>query len=297
MTAVHAALDELAERLGLTRDDTARGIIRLANNNMVNAIKLVSVNRGHDPRDFTLVAFGGGGAMHACALARELGIEKVVIPNLSGVFSAWGMLLSDLRRDYLQTEIVDMAAPGVMEHISDVFDVLETQASTEYQAEGIEPSRVRFTRHGRLRYQNQEHSTVIELPGGELTPSMTDGILERFHARYEREYTYRLDAPVEFVTYHLVALAGVDELRPEAMPPTQRQAEAAVKGTRLVDYLSEGEHEATVYDGPLVEPGMSLSGPAVIEEAAATIVIPPGMSCRVDEYDNYRIATKSGDDR
>ena len=95
-----------------SRQEAARGIVRIANNNMVNAIKLISVNRGHDPRDFTLIAFGGGGGMHACALARELGIKKVVIPKQSSVFSAWGMLLSDLRRDYLQTQIVDLSPKG-----------------------------------------------------------------------------------------------------------------------------------------------------------------------------------------
>src|SRR4030043_2095664 len=112
MEGVARALDKLAATLDTSRQEVARGIVRIANNNMVNAIKLISVNRGHDPRDFALLAFGGGGGMHAAALAKELSIKTVVIPKQSSVFSAWGMLLSDLRRDYLQTQIVDLSISG-----------------------------------------------------------------------------------------------------------------------------------------------------------------------------------------
>lgn len=291
MDAVAASLDKLAETLGLSQQDTARGIVRLANNNMVNAIKLISVNRGHDPRDFTLIAFGGGGGMHACALAKELGIKKVVIPNQSGVFSAWGMLLSDLRRDYLQTQIVELSTPDAIQQLSDNFAALEEQAYLEYEAEDIARSRVRFLRYGRLRYQNQEHSTEIDLPDGPITIDQMDNILEHFHTNYEREYTYRLDAPVELVTYHLIAIAEVDKLEPQKLSPDEGDAADAVKGYRHVDYLGAGIHEATLYNGDALTPGMSFSGPAIIEEAETTIVIPPDMPCSVDEYGNYQILT------
>src|SRR5207244_1497576 len=100
----------IADSLGIEIDEAARGIVRIANNNMVNALKLVSLNRGHDPRDFALVAFGGGGGMHAVALAGELGIGKVVIPRAASVFSAWGMLMSDLRRDFFVTRLLTLSA-------------------------------------------------------------------------------------------------------------------------------------------------------------------------------------------
>lgn len=291
MPAVDRALDDLAQRLNISSQEAARGIIRLANNNMVNAIKLISVNRGHDPRDFTLIAFGGGGGMHACALARELGIKKVVIPNQSGVFSAWGMLLTDLRRDYLQTRITELSKPEIATELGATFAALEEQAYQEYEAENISRSRVRFLRYGRFRYQNQEHSTEVDLPGGELSPDQMDGILEHFHANYEREYTYRLNAPVELVTYHLIALAEVDKLQPQKLPRSEGRVEDAVKGRREVDYLEEGSHQATLYDGERLAPGMSFTGPAIIEEAEATVVIPPGLPCHIDEYGNYQILT------
>ena len=291
MAGVNKALDTLAHQLNLSRQEAARGIVRLANNNMVNAIKLISVNRGHDPRDFTLIAFGGGGGMQACALAKELSIKKVIIPNLSGVFSAWGMLLSDLRRDYLQTRIVELSTPETANQLDDTFAALEEAAYQEYEAENIARSRVRFLRYGRFRYQNQEHSTEIDLPGGAITADRMAGILEHFHTNYEREYTYRLDAPVELVTYHLIALAEVDKLTPHPLPKGRGKVEVAIKGYREVDYLEAGLQRATLYNGHLLAPCMSFTGPAIIEEAEATVVIPPGMPCHVDEYGNYQIIT------
>ncbi|NOZ72096.1 MAG: hydantoinase/oxoprolinase family protein [Chloroflexi bacterium] len=291
MKGVNEALDKLAAKLKISRQETARGIIRLANNNMVNAIKLISVNRGHDPRDFTLIAFGGGGGMHACTLAAELGIKKVIIPHLSGVFSAWGMLLSDLRRDYLQTQIVELTSASAAQQMSDVFAALEERAYQEYEAENIDRSRVSFLRYGRFRYQNQEHSTEIDLPNGPISETMLDDIIEHFHVNYEREYTYRLDAPIELVTYHLIAMAEVDKLKPQKLPAGNGKIEQAIKGIRKVDFLEAGVHQATIYDGDALTPGMRFEGPAIIEEAETTVVIPPGMPCEIDDYGNYQILT------
>jgi N-methylhydantoinase A len=252
MDAVNRALDKLAATLSpspsgrgvggegggeVVRQEVARGIVRIANNNMVNAIKLISVNRGHDPRDFTLIAFGGGGGMHACALARELSIKKVVIPKQSSVFSAWGMLLSDLRRDYLQTQIVDLSAPEAAARLDASLRQLEEKALQEFAAEAIDRARVHFLRYGRCRYQNQEHSVEIVLPGGKITAAQIEAIRQRFDTDYEREYTYRLAAPVELVAYHLVAIAEVDKLKPEKLPATGRKLEDAVKGRREVDFV------------------------------------------------------------
>jgi N-methylhydantoinase A len=291
MGAVDRTLGELATTLGTSRQDVARGIVRIANNNMVNAIKLISVNRGHDPRDFTLIAFGGGGGMHACALARELGIKKVVIPKQSSVFSAWGMLLSDLRRDYLQTQIVDLSEEGAASQLDEALQELEGKALRAYAAEEIDPARVHFLRYGRCRYQNQEHSVEIVLPDGEITAGQIEAIRQRFDTDYEREYTYTLDTPVELVAFHLVAFAEVDKLEPQKLPATGAHLEAAVKAQREVDFAEGGVHLATIYDGDALEPGMEFTGPAIIEESGATTVIPPGLPCLVDDYGDYHIRT------
>jgi N-methylhydantoinase A len=229
--------------------------------------------------------------MHAAALAKELGIKKVIIPKQSGVFSAWGMLLSDLRRDYLLTQIEDMTVADAAQCMGDMLAELEEKAYREFEAENIDRSRVRFQRYGRCRYQNQEHSTEIDLPAGQITQKRMAEILEHFHANYEREYTYRLAAPVELVTYHLIAIAEVDKLQPEKAPSSGRPASAAVKGQREVDYADAGVHVASLYDGDLLEPGMAFAGPAIIEESGTTVVIPPGVDCKIDDYGNYRLAT------
>ncbi len=291
MNGVNKALDKLAATLQSNRQEVARGIVRIANNNMVNTIKLISVNRGHDPRDFTLIAFGGGGGMHACALARELGIKKVVIPRLSGVFSAWGMLLSDLRRDYLQTQIVELSGVEGAAQINTALSMLEEQAIQEYAAENIDRSRVHFIRYGRCRYQNQEHSVEIALPGGIITAEQIEAIREHFASEYEREYTYRLTAPAELVCYHLIAIAEVDKLKPEKHPKPGRKLLDALKGRREVDFVESGIHQATIYNGDSLEPGMSFTGPAIIEEADTTVVIPPDLPCFMDDFGNYCIQT------
>jgi N-methylhydantoinase A len=290
MKAVGKALDALAGRLACDRAEAARGIIRIANNNMVNALKLVSVNRGHDPREYTMIAFGGGGGMHACALALELGIRNVIIPKQAGVFSAWGMLMSDLRRDYIQTRIIELDTPSAPGVLTASVAALQEQAWKEFAAESVSRAKVRFIRGGMFRYQNQAHSVEVALPDGEITASVLKDIRDSFHAAYEKEYTYRLDAPVELVGFHVVAFAEVGRLTPAKLPASGRRLGEAVKEKRTVDFTT-GIHEAVIYNGDLLEPGMQFSGPAVIEEAGSTTVVNPGMPCRVDDYGNLHIQT------
>jgi len=215
----------------------------------------------------------------------------VVIPKQSSVFSAWGMLLSDLRRDYLQTQIVDLSAQGAAAQLDESLRQLEEKALQEFAAEDIDRARVHFLRYGRCRYQNQEHSVEIVLPDGKITATQIEAIRQRFDTDYEREYTYRLAAPVELVAYHLVAIAEVDKLKPEKLPATGRKLEDAVKGRREVDFVEAGIHQATIYNGDALEPGMNFVGPAIIEESGATTVIPPGLPCHVDDYGDYHIRT------
>ncbi|MEM6461877.1 MAG: hydantoinase/oxoprolinase family protein [Pseudomonadota bacterium] len=288
MDAANTAIEAVASKLGVTEREAARGIIRIANNNMVNALKLVSLNRGYDPRDFTLVAFGGGGGMHAVALAAELGVKKVVVPAGAAVFSAWGMMMSDLRRDYFVTRLADIAE-GAAAGIEALFAETEDQARRQFETEGIDPSKVSFLRFGKFRYQNQEHTTEVLLPDGAVTDARLDEIETLFHDTYEREYTYRLDAPVEMVGIHLVASAEVGKLTMAAQPLGAPDAEAARKGKRMVDFALEGEHESVIFDGPVLKPGMTFSGPAIIEDPGTTIVLHPGCSAQVDAYGNLHI--------
>lgn len=288
MPATEKSIRALSEKLGVEINQAAEGIIRIANNNMINALKLVSLNRGFDTRDFTLLAFGGGGGMHAVALGQELQVKKVVVPAAASVFSAWGMMMSDLRRDFFVTQLLDLSE-GASAKIEQTFADTEAQAFRTFVDEGVDATQVTFQRYGKFRYQNQEHTTEVLLSGDAISDESLSKIASDFHETYEREYTYRLDAPVEMVGIHLVAKAEVGklEMRPETVGGPD--ANGAIKGTRTVDYALEGKHEATIYDGDRLSPGMEFPGPAIVEDSGSTVVVHPGNLVSVDAFRNIHI--------
>jgi N-methylhydantoinase A len=288
MKAADSSLEKVGKGLGVTPDEAARGIIRIANNNMINALKLVSLNRGFDPRDFVLVAFGGGGGMHAVALAQELGVKKVVIPAAASVFSAWGMMMSDLRRDYFITHLADLIE-GAGADIESAFSIVESQAISQFKSEGIEETNIKFTRYGNFRYKNQEHTTEVQLSSGVISDQQISEIESVFHETYEHEYTYRLDMPVELVGIHVVATSEVGKLTMKEMPSSGTLETEARKGEREVDYALEGTHKAQLYDGEKLEPGMEFVGPSIIEDSGSTTVVHPENKVYIDGYSNIHI--------
>jgi N-methylhydantoinase A len=142
---------------------------------------------------------------------------------------------------------------------------------------------------GKFRYENQEHHVEIGLPEGALDAVSIESVSATFHAAYEREYTYRLDAPIEFVGLHLIARADIGKLEPVKLRSTGRKVVEALKGRRDVDYALEGVHSAAIYDGDLLEPGMQLDGPAVIETRGTTVLVHPYNKVRMDDYGNIHI--------
>ena len=288
MAAVEKAIAAVGDKLEMGPDEAARGIVRIANNNMMNALKLVSLNRGFDPREFTLVAFGGGGGMHAVALAQELGVRKVVIPSGASVFSAWGMMMSELRRDYFVTRLLDLQLSEA-ERIEATFAETEEAAARQFVAEGVPESQVRTRRFGRFRYQNQEHTTEVPVQSGKLAADDIAAVEATFHEVYEREYTYRLNAPVEMVGIHVVAHADVGKLQLFERESTGAPAASAVKGVRKVDFAMEGVFRSDIYDGAKLSPGMRFKGPAIVEESGMTAVIHPGNAVEIDGYGNIHV--------
>ncbi|AKS09918.1 hydantoinase/oxoprolinase family protein [Pseudomonas trivialis] len=289
LPAVSRGLNTLCQRLRLPMDEVARGIVRLANDNMVNALKLVSLSRGHDPRELTLMAFGGGGAMHAVALAQELGVKKVIVPRSASVFSAWGMTLSDLRRDLFINRFVETADSNNLDQAQQFLEELMCAARAQFVTEAIPPQQVELQVHCKLRYQNQEHSVEVLLNPQERLDADWAAIEQRFHSVYEQHYTYQLQAPLEIIGFHLVAVAQIGKLQPTARPITGRLVSEACKGLRRVDYAQEGIHEALLYDYDLLEPLMTFSGPAIVEDAGTTVVVHPGNRVHVDRLGNLHI--------
>jgi len=287
VAAAHDALGRIGAPLGLSAEEAAIGMIRLANANMVTALKLISVQRGYDPRDFTLVAFGGGGAMHAAELAAELRMPRVIIPTEPAVFSAWGMLMSDLRRDVIQTHIVrsdDVQPPTV----TSIWRELEDELAAFFHEEGVDASAVRFARRADMRYLGQEHTVNVPFPTGDVTAGALEEVRESFHARHQRLYTYRLDAPVEFVSFHVTAAVAVAASNPAHRPP-QKGDGAQPRGRRRVTFDAFGTIDTPVYDRASLGSGVSISGPAIIEEPAATTVVFPAQVAQADDYGHLHI--------
>jgi N-methylhydantoinase A len=294
MDAVNKAIGALAQRLDKDPAAVALGIVEIADANMVNALKLISINRGFDPRDFVLVAFGGGGGMHAVSLAQELGVKRVVVPQAAGVFSAWGMVMSDLRRDFFLTRLLPFDSARSAVQAEDLLAELVAQGRSGYEQEGIAAADIETSCFVKLRYQNQEHALEVKVAPGEQLAQACTQITQRFHDQYEQQYTYRLQTPVELIGVHVVAYARIGKLTPVPAALSDRPASDAHKGRRQVDYGRSGLHEADIYDSTRLLPGMHFTGPAVIEDPGTTTVIFPGNTVFIDAYGNTLIDHLNG---
>ena len=280
-----AAMGKVADGLGCSVDEAAVAVIRLVDANMINALKLVSIQRGHDPRDFALMVGGGGGAMHGASLGRELGVKEIAVPRFPGLFSAWGMLATAPRRDFMLTAL-QRAESLNMADVLTLFAELREEAERYFRSEGGHDT---FTSacHIDMRYAGQEHAVTVPI---DLDRTTRDTLLDAFHAAHERAYTFRLaDTPVELVTFRLTATADV--ARPELTPWTAegRSAEAAARGIRGVDFGEDGRHETRVYDRDLLPPGFEADGPVIVEEPSSTTLVCPGQRVRVDNLGFLRI--------
>lgn len=289
---VKAAIKEkVADHFEMTVEEAALGIIRIANSNMLNALKLISVRKGHNPREFSLVAFGGGGSMHAPALAKELGVKKVIVPVASSVFSAWGMLMTDLRHDYIQTYIRRINELNPIE-LNKEWNSIEVQALKQYQEEGVSEEKVLFTRFADIRYLGQEHTVKVPVPNGEWSDETLKEVVKRFGDLHEQHYTFKLEGtPAEIVNLHLTAFGKVLKPKMKKINSINSNIQEAYKETRPVYFEEEGWVETKVYSRSLFGKGMEVSGPAIVEEQSASTVIYPGQSLTVDEYGNLIIET------
>ena len=255
---------------------------------MIDALKIVSVQRGYDPRDFVLVASGGGGPMHAARLGRELNVRETLIPAHPGVFSAWGMLATAPRLDLVRTRFMPAADTG-QDAVATIFEEMKAEARAYFAGlQGVDPDALSFATDLEMRYEGQEHS--VRFPT-DLARDDRDAVLEAFHTAHERAFTFRLDdTPVEFVHFHLTAEAEV--LRPALTPlaPDGLDAAKARIGTRKVDFGEDGVADTAVFLRRLLPPGFEAAGPALVEEASSTTMVLPGQRLRVDDYGFLRIS-------
>jgi N-methylhydantoinase A len=277
------AIGPIADTFKISVEDAAMGVIRLADSNMVNALKLVSVRRGYDPREFIMVAFGGGGAMHAGALARELRVKKVLIPTNPAVFSAYGMLMTDLRQDFIRTMIrrTDQIDPA---ELNSFYSDMESQAMDLMKEQHIPEDRIVYQRFADIRYMGQEHTVKVPVPVKSISEGDLPEINEQFHQLHEQAYTFRLESPVELVNYHLTAFGVVEKPQLNKISGNSLTLEKARKGKRSVNYDELGYHESPIYERDLFPVGKGIHGPMVIEEPASTTVVFPDQRVLRDEY-------------
>ncbi|GBC69015.1 Acetophenone carboxylase gamma subunit [archaeon HR01] len=286
--AAEKAVAKISEHFGTSVEEAAAGIIKVAAGNMVNLLRLVSVARGHDPRDFTLVAFGGAGPMFATLLARELQVSKTVIPRIPGVFSAWGMLMTDLRHDFKMTRVMKLDDAHI-DILNNLFNTLEEEGRQVLTAQGINEVDMYFVRTLDLRYYGQEHTVSIEVPSGMFNRGLIQEITERFHKAHEKEYTFRLDSPVEVVNLHLAAFAKVSKPRIAVLQGDTQDFEEASKGYRRAYLPGVGFTEVPVYEREKLPIGNTKQGPAIIEEKTSTTLVMPGDTFKIDNFGNIVI--------
>lgn len=287
-----AAVERLAAPLGLSVEEAALGILRVVTANMARAIRVVSVKRGYDPRDYALVPFGGAGPLHASRLARELGMRTIVVPEVPGAQSALGLLMTDVRTDFMRTHITTVSSESVDALLAG-FAPLERQADAWFAHEGIEDAHRGVVRRLELRYAGQNFELAVDVPEGAVDADLIARIVEEFHVAHERVYGYRSpDARVEAVTFRLEASgqAAHVELREDAL--IGEDPSAAVVGTRNTCFdPAEGYTPIPVYDRSLLVPGNRISGPAIVEQMDTTTVLLPGDECTVDTLRNLVIRT------
>jgi len=291
--AVEAIHREIAGPLGLDPIEAAYGIYRLVNTNMADATKVVSVEKGHDPREFALVAAGGAGALHGSKIAEIVGIPRVIVPKTASVFCALGMLESDLKHDYVRTMWAPLANLDLeqAEAVNRVFGEMEAEARRTLAEEGLAEQDITVERGMDLRYLGQHHEVPVVIPSGTIAPERLPEIRRRFHAAHERLFLYsEPDSPLESINVRLTATGAIPKTPLASWPAGSGEARAAVKETRPA-YFGEtgGWVETTVYDGSRLRAGDCLEGPAIIEEVTTTIVLCPDDTAAIDRLGNVVI--------
>jgi len=275
----------IARPKGLDAAAAAASILAIADTNMAQALRFVSIERGLDPRDFVLVAFGGAGPLHAASVARELGVAGVLIPYSPGVLCAMGVLTKDIQMDFSRTRIYGESACDCRVTVSAMYRELEQRAHSEFGRSGGAISGVAIERSADARYAGQNHELSVAVPAGEIDAAAIASVKENFHCAHEQLYGYRSpQRALEFVTYRVKATRAIPNHDLARVPLTRRAGALAPAARRKVffDWTREGYVECPVFDRARMIPGDTIEGPAIVEQMDTTTVVPPGCNARVD---------------
>ncbi len=284
------AIGRLADELGLDLMATAQGIISVVTANMAKAIRVISVQRGHDPRDYALVAFGGAGPLHAARLARELDMKRIVVPRNPGIGCALGLLLTDLRANFATTRLATLS-DALVPDMAEIFVALQEQADHWFTEEGVASADRRLKRTADLRYHGQNYELAIDVPDGPITPATITALAEGFAAAHKRLYGFVAEGEaVQLVTYRVEAVGLVPKADLKAYPSATEPVEKANTGHREV-WLPEtgGFTHCPIYDRERLGPGHKVTGPAIIDQMDSTTLVLPQQVATVDAHLNLII--------
>lgn len=286
--AVKVVKEKIADHYNISVEEASEGIIKLANENAAYAIRVVSVQRGYDPRDFTLIAHGGSGPMFAPFISEELEIKTIIVPVIPpGVFSAWGMLTTDIRHDMVFTEIIRLDKNDADKRVNEIYRELEEKMLDIFREE-LGKVEVVIQRYADMRYYGQEHTVKVPIPNGQINRDMIIDIINRFHEHHEREYAFRLDSPVEIVNFHIVGICLVKKFELKELVNNANSLDEAVMGERKI-YLNGEDLTVLVYAKQKLSPRFNIEGPAIIEDPTSTILVLKSQRALVDRYGNVRI--------
>jgi len=294
MAAAYAALERhVAAPLHMSVRAAAAGIRKIVDMRMADEVRVFAAKRGVDVPDFSLLPFGGAGAVHAAAVAEELGMRRILVPPRPGAFSALGLLCTDVVHDYIRSELKPLAEVSPA-HAEDNFCALEAKARTELAAEGLDADDANFSRELDLRYTGQGYELRTPL-AGLFADALNENSLALARARFDQRHARihghaAKERPVEIVSYRVRVRVPVPKYEPRETVATGGALAAAVKGTRMVYFASDGPTETTLYERDRLPVGAELSGPAIVEQFDATIVIPPGWAARSERFGNLILA-------
>src|SRR5947199_1181159 len=279
--AASAIQARLAEPLGLDVRTAAASVIDVVNHAMAEGLKIVSIQRGHDPRHFALAAFGGAGPLHAAALASELGITEVICPPIPCAFSALGLIGTDLKRDYVQT--LHSTAAVEPQALEAAFATLEKRGAAMLERAGIAPERRRLVRSVDARYPRQSHELEVPVARGRIEAATLAQIAEAFHERHLHTYGHdNRSEPVQVVSARVAAIGATAPLT--IRDTVARRGTDPIKAKRQIWFRQTGVIDAAIYDRKRMPAGLTLAGPVVIESLESTILVPPGWHAIMDEH-------------
>ncbi len=290
--AERALAENIGKPLGMSVLEAASGIRRIVDLRMADEVKVFGAKRGVDPQEFTLLPFGGAGAVHAASVADELGMNRIFVPPRPGAFSAMGLLCTDVVHDYVRSELrpMEQVSPS---HAEDIFSALEARGHAELLSEGLNTEGARFERELDVRYTGQGYELRVSLSGLGADGGLTDSDMKSARVRFDEKHAQihghaADDRPVEIVSYRVRLRVAVPKYEPVLLgTPSDCLAPAeAVKGQRHVFFESENGQDATVFERDALPIGTVIEGPAIVEQFDSTIVLPPGWSGKIDGYRN-----------